>query len=188
MGFFIFRVRKMKKKENKHHKHNVLTTDNFLKLYQKFPYYSLTNKILKRILGTLSVGANHYDIVYRVSKFFDGVQSNILKTNEVFLFGDYGNLRKNIFLENFIKSECKKEPTLDKYYKIANTNDCFKQIFVADCYTDLVSEQLTRAFIPLDKYGIDYKSPFADPDFMLFCLNITTKYKMNLFETKIIYK
>ena len=161
---------------------------NLLKLYHKMPYYSFTNKALKGVLGSLSVGANHYNYGYRLRKFFDGIQSDILKTNEVFLFGDYDSLRKNILLDNFLKAECKKEPTLDKYYKIANTNDCFKQIFVADCYTDLVSEQLTRAFIPLDKYGIDYKSPFADPDFMAMCLNISNKYKMNLFETKIIYK
>ncbi|MFX0197668.1 MAG: asparagine synthetase B family protein [Candidatus Hodarchaeota archaeon] len=161
---------------------------NLLELYYRIPYYSLLNKILKGVLGTLPVGANHYDLFYRVRKFFDGVQSDILKTNEIFLFGDYDSLRKNIFLENFLKTECKKEPTLDKYYQIANTNDCFKQIFIADCYTDLVSEQLTRALIPLDEYGIDYRSPLSDPDFMVMCLNIPNKYKMSLFETKIIYK
>ena len=73
-------------------------------------------------------------------------------------------------------------------YQIANINDYFKQIFIADCYTDLVSEQLTRALIPLDEYGIDYRSPFSDPDFMSMCLDIPNKYKMSLFKTKIIYK
>jgi len=161
---------------------------NFLKLYYKFPYHSLTNKVLGSLLGTLSIGANHYDLVYRLHKFFDGVDSDILKTNEVFLFGNYSRARENIFLENFLESECRKEPTLDRYYRVGNTNDCFKQIFIADCYTDLVSEQLTRALVPLDKYGIDYRSPFIDPDFMLTCLNIPDRYKMNLFGTKIIYR
>ncbi len=161
---------------------------NLLHLYYRIPYCSLVNKILKGVLGTLPVGANHYDLIYRLRKFFDGVQPDILKTNEILLFGDYDNLRKNIFLENLLKNECNKEPTLDTYYQIANSNDLFKQVFIADCYTDLVSEQSTRALIPLDKYGIDYRSPFSDPNFMLMCLNIPNKYKMNLFETKIIYK
>jgi len=161
---------------------------NLLKLYYKMPYYSFTNKVLKGVLGSLSVGANHYNYGYRLRKFFDGIQSDILKTNEVFLFGDYDSLKKKIFLETLLKDKCKKKPTLDTYYQIANTNDYFKRIFIADCYTDLVSEQLTRGLIPLDEYGIDYRSPFSDPDFMSMCLNIPNKYKMNLFKTKIIYK
>jgi asparagine synthase (glutamine-hydrolysing) len=161
---------------------------NFLELYYKFPYHSLINKILGSVLGTLSIGANHYDFVYRLHKLFDGMKTDVLKTNEVFLFGDYDSLRKKIFLENFLKTKCKKIPSLGNYYRMTNTDDYIKQIFIADCYTDLVSEQLTRALIPLDKYGIDYRSPFSDPDFMSMCLRIPTKYKMNLFKTKIIYK
>ena len=161
---------------------------NFIKLYYKIPYYSLTNKIIKGILGSIHAGANHYDFFYRLRKFFDGVESDILRTNEAFLFGDYTRVRKSIFLEDFLQSKCRKEPTLDKFYQIANTNDYLKQIFIADCYTDLVSEQLTRALIPLDTYGIDYRSPFSDPDFMSMCLNIPEKYKANMFQTKIIYK
>jgi asparagine synthase (glutamine-hydrolysing) len=159
-----------------------------LELYHKIPYYSVTNKFIKDFLSIIPVGANHYNPIYRLLKFVDSAQPDILKTNEALLFGDYDSLRKNLFLERFLKTECNKEPTLDIYYQIANSNDLFKQVFIADCYTDLVSEQSTRALIPLDKYGIDYRSPFSDPNFMLMCLNIPNKYKMNLFETKIIYK
>ena len=166
-------------------RYNALT---FLKLYYKIPLHSLTNRVFARLLGTLSLGANHYDFAYRLHKLFDGMQPDILTTNEVFLFGDYDDLRRNIFLESVMKTECGKVPGLDKYYRLANTNDCFKQVFIADCYTDLVSEQLTRALIPLDKYGIDYRAPFADPDFMLMCLNIPDKYKIGIFQTKIVYR
>ena len=97
-------------------------------------------------------------------------------------------MRKNLFTPNLLEGECREEPTLDKYYQIACTDDIFKKVFIADCYTDLVSEQITRALIPLSEFGIDYRAPFCDPDFMQMCLNIPGKYKMKLFETKIIYK
>jgi asparagine synthase (glutamine-hydrolysing) len=160
----------------------------FLEIYNKLPYHSLASKTLSKILGNFSIGANHYNVLYRLKKLFDGTQDNLLKANEVFLFGYYSRLRKSLFLKNTWNNALYEEPTLDRYYRIGNSDDYFTQVFIADCYSDLVSEQLTRALIPLEQYDIDYRAPFSDPDFLLMCLAIPDRYKMNMFKTKRIYK
>jgi asparagine synthase (glutamine-hydrolysing) len=161
---------------------------NFLQIYYKIPFGAVPNKILKSALSHLSVGANHYNIIYRIRNLSESVQSDILKTNEALLFGGYDDIRENLFLPNFQKTGYRAGPSLAAYYLTADTSDPLRQIFITDCYTDLVSEQLTRALIPLAECDIDYRAPFSDPDFMEFCLNIPNQYKADLFRTKIVYK
>lgn len=160
----------------------------FLQIYYKIPFSSIANKILNSSLSHLSFGANHYNIMYRIHKLAASIQSDILKTNESLLFGGYEDIREHLFLPNFQKTSYETKPSLASLYLADRTSDPLIQIFIADCYSDLVSEQLTRALIPLAECDIDYRAPFSDPDFMEFCLNIPNKYKADLFRTKIIYK
>jgi len=160
----------------------------FLQMYFRIPFSSVSNKIFQSSLSRLSTGANHYSIVHRLQKLSESIQPDIFKTNEALLCGRYDRLRENLFLPNFQKTSCGPEPSLAPYYSAAGTPDPLRQISVADCYSDLVSEQLTRALIPLAEWGVDYRAPFSDPDFMEFCLNIPNKYKADLFRTKIVYK
>jgi asparagine synthase (glutamine-hydrolysing) len=161
---------------------------NFSKLYYKIPHITFINRILKSFLNSLPVGSNHYHPIYRCHKFVNAVRSDIFRTNDVLLFGDYEIIRRNLFVDNFFDIEEHREPSFDKLYEIGNTKFSFRKIFIADCYSDLMTAQVTRSLIPLDKYGVDYRAPFSDPDFMTFCLNIPEKYKANLFQTKIIYR
>lgn len=161
---------------------------NLIRLYNKIPSHEWTSRTLARLLGSLALGANHYGLAYRLHKLFDGIQPDVLSTNEMFLFGDYDHLRASVLSERVLSSQCEHVPALDRYYEMAESTDCLKQVFVADCYTDLVSEQLTRALIPLEQNAVDYRAPFSDPDLMSMCLNIPDRYKANIFRTKIIYK
>ena len=66
---------------------------------------------------------------------------------------------------------------------------CYKGTYDAeDIYIDLISEQFTRSFIPLDIYNVDYRAPFSDADFLSMCLGFPHKYKANVTQTKILYK
>jgi len=166
-------------------RYNALT---FLQFYNKIPFSSLSNKLFSSLLSHIPVGANHYSIINRIKKLSESIQSDILKANEALLFGSYDELRDNLFLSDFLKTSCESKPSLSPYYSAADRSDPLRKVFVADCYSDLVSEQLTRALVPLAELDIDYRAPFCDPDFMEFCLNIPNKYKAGLFRTKIVYK
>ncbi|MFC1534653.1 asparagine synthase-related protein, partial [Thermodesulfobacteriota bacterium] len=160
---------------------------NVAKLYTKIPGYSLVNEFMQDVLGRLRLGAYHYSFSYRLQKFFHTMQADIFKTNEALLFGDYENLRKSLILAEVLNN-CNKEPSINRYYQLTDCDNFLKKVFIADCYSDLVSEQLTRGLIPLDEHGIDYRVPFSDPDFMEYCLGIPNEYKFNFIETKVIYK
>jgi len=161
---------------------------NFLKLYYRIPFYASIAKMFKSVFSNISVGANHYDLSYRLRKLFETIRPDILQTNEAILYGDYSSLREDLYDKKFLEKLNPEAPTLEPYYAMANTDEPFKKIFIADFYIDLVSEQFARSHIPLDVYNIDYRVPFSDPDFITMCLNIPDKYKANLYSTKIIYK
>ncbi len=160
----------------------------FLRRYYGIPCSSLLTKAFQAPLSRLSVGANHYSVINRLQKFSQSIHPDILKTNEAFLFGDYDELRTNLFLPNFRKASRGAEPSLVPYYFSAGTSDPLRQIFIADCYSNLVSEQLSRALIPLAEWDVDYRAPFSDPDFLEFCLNIPNRCKAGFLRTKILYK
>jgi asparagine synthase (glutamine-hydrolysing) len=166
-------------------RYNALT---FLQLYNKIPFSRQSGRLFRSLLSRMPVGADHYSIINRIKKLSRSVQPDILKANEALLFGSYDELRDNLFLAGFLKTNRESEPSLAPFYHAAGSSDPFMQIFIADCYSDLVSEQLTRALVPLAELGIDYRAPFCDPGFMEFCLNIPNRYKAGLFRTKIVYK
>jgi len=160
----------------------------FLQSYYKIPFASFVNEIFKASLSHLPIGANHYSIVHRLKNLSESIQADIFKTNEALLFGRYDRLREKLLLPNFRKTSCESEPSLASYYTAAGSSDPLRQIFIADCYSDLVSEQLTRALIPLAEWDVDFRAPFSDPDFLEYCLNIPNKHKADFFRTKILYR
>lgn len=160
----------------------------FLLSYNKLPFNSPASRLFRSLLFRMPVGANHYSIITRIKKLSEAIQPDILKANEVLLFGDFDEVRENLLLPDFLKTRGGSRPSLAAFYSAADGSDPLRQVFIADCYSDLVSEQLTRALVPLAEYGIDYRAPFCDPDFMEFCLNIPNKYKAGYFRTKIVYK
>jgi len=161
---------------------------NFLNIYNKVPLNSAINKICKSIFTKMSVGANHYALSYRLRKLFETIRPDILQANEAMLHKDYSDLRQNLFLDAYLTNQTGPIPSMSTYYEMADTEDSFIKIFIADIYIDLVSEQFTRSFIPLDIFNIDYRAPFSDPDFLSMCLGFPHRYKANLTQTKILYK
>jgi asparagine synthase (glutamine-hydrolysing) len=77
---------------------------NVLRIWQKIPFASLATKTLRSALSRVAVGADHYSRVYRIRKLCESIQSDVLKTNEALLFGDYDDLRESLLLPSSQKS------------------------------------------------------------------------------------
>ena len=175
----------------KNHVDVVITGDGGDELFGGYHYYHLMNLYKK------------FEIIFTFLKY-----SKLTKTLKLFnnhkikLFMNFIEAKDNISRFSFIRSARKDFPSvlnnitkysLENSYltlknKMQNDNDILSQIMKLDIQNTLNDNYLQKTDLSSMAFSLESRAPFLSKKIIEWSLQIPTKYKVNLFEKKIIIK
>ncbi len=143
----------------------------------------------------LSLIASYYQKLPRILRYFGSKSSFIKKLNTpagverfaLFMFQKNETIER-VLNKEFFDFEISKKFFYNKYFS-SNTRQNFEELFMnVDRETWLVDESLMRSDKMAMSAAVEARVPLLDKDLVEFAARVPLKYKVSLFDTKIILK